>query len=591
MLNIPEEVKRLLKQDSVKKNFRVHFPNGEYDDITNGNLVAESVVLTESLCSEQNIKFGLCEASQLEFETIGVGNIKNCEIQAFIEVDISSLPSDIIATIDYMYLNDGTIAYQIPYGVFTVDSCKRQNDMSKRKIIAYSKNILDKIELSSIEKEKEQYEVSSKNNYTVDLLKTLYSNMGNISSDLYTEAPYEYEVLEDDNYRIYSGVTSTDLYNTIELKAGVISIHADGIDENKLFKIVLNKVSNYNSVINSALETIKEYSVDKPNLDYRPFLDVYYRILRYIYNGNGNVIGGKERIAPRENDNFIYPYISNIAEYEHYGEIVIPLKVYVRERKVSDSEYVETLHEWTIATDFSVTEITPTGLFSDKTLTLKRVKTSNKLYAVSEPLDLRAILESWVELQGKFVYNSRYGGVSLISIKEKFGLYPSEDLYPSEELYPREPDDIVSTSLYSNVWYEEYTVQKYGRLLIPYINEENEAEEFLYVFNEDNKNTYFFSENYLLNLYSFTQDEIKEIIDTYFLPHIEYITYVPAEITMRGLPYLEVGDVVSVLTNSGYSFETIVWQRKLKGIQALTDSVTATGDEVNEKVSESVTII
>lgn len=578
MLNIPEEVKRLLKQDSVRKNFRVHFPNGEYDDITNGNLVAESVVLTESLCSEQNIKFGLCEASQLEFETIGVGNIKGCEIQAFIEVDISSLPSDIIATIDYMYLNDSTIAYQIPYGVFTVDSCKRQNDMSKRKIIAYSKNILDKIELSSIEKEKERIAISTKSDYTVDLLKTLYSNLNNVDSSMYTEIAHEFEI---DEHLIVSISSLIETYRIVVYKGVKIPIFAGQDDEHKLFKVELDKVKNYKEIVLEIQDTLSSYELitDAFNL-----CDVCY----VIYDMDG-FSSGLTYIPTK--GNLIYPYIPGIGTTTiEYGYIYVPLEISVVERNLTDSSYKKVLNEWTLATNCSISELTPTELFANKTITLKRTKTTDGKYIVAEPLDLRAILESWVELQGKFVYNSRYGGVSLISIKEKFGLYPSEDLYPSEELYPREPDDIVSTSLYSNVWYEEYTVQKYGRLLIPYINEENEAEEFLYVFNEDNKNTYFFSENYLLSLYSFTQDEIKEIIDTYFLPHIEYITYVPAEITMRGLPYLEVGDVVSVLTNSGYSFETIVWQRKLKGIQALTDSVTATGDEVNEKVSESVTI-
>lgn len=588
MLNIPEEVKRLLKQDSVKKNFRVHFPNGEYDDITNGNLVAESVVLTESLCSGQNIKFGLCEASQLEFETIGVGNIKGCEIQAFIEVDISSLPSDIIATIDYMYLNDGTIAYQIPYGVFTVDSCKRQNDMSKRKIIAYSKNILDKIELSSIEKEKEQFVVNRKSDYKVNLVKTLYSNINMISEDMYTETSYSVNVYDD--YLIGYGAVIDAVYTNIEVKAGVLSIKTSDPESENLYKITLNKVGNYNSVVESAVKVLKEYSINVPDANYQTYMDVFYKLYEPVYDG-ATVVNVREKIVPRENNNLIYPYIPGVTQTDLYGQIIIPLEIYVRKRSTEDPNAVALIHEWKFATDFTVSRIEPTGLFADKTITLKRNKVGVNKYATSEQLNLRKILESWTELQGKFAYNSRYGGVSLISIKEKFGLYPSEDLYPSEELYPREPDDIVSTSLYSNVWYEEYTVQKYGRLLIPYINEENETEEFWYVFNEDNKNTYFFSENYLLSLYSFTQDEIKEIIDTYFLPHIEYITYVPAEITMRGLPYLEVGDVVSVLTNSGYSFETIVWQRKLKGIQALTDSVTATGDEVNEKVSESVTII
>ena len=39
MLYIPEEVKDVLKKDSVRKNLRISFPNGEHEDITNDNLI------------------------------------------------------------------------------------------------------------------------------------------------------------------------------------------------------------------------------------------------------------------------------------------------------------------------------------------------------------------------------------------------------------------------------------------------------------------------------------------------------------------------------------------------------------------------
>lgn len=91
MLSIPDSVKTLFKTDGVRKNFRVHFPNGEYSDITNENVVQESVKFTESLCSQDVFKFGLAEASVLEFESVGIGNMYGMTIEASIEIDTSSL--------------------------------------------------------------------------------------------------------------------------------------------------------------------------------------------------------------------------------------------------------------------------------------------------------------------------------------------------------------------------------------------------------------------------------------------------------------------------------------------------------------------
>ena len=91
MLNIPSTIKDLFKIDSSRKNFRVHFPNGEYSDITNENVVTESVKFTESLCSQSVFKFGLAEASTLEFETVGIGNMYGMTIDASYEIDCTSL--------------------------------------------------------------------------------------------------------------------------------------------------------------------------------------------------------------------------------------------------------------------------------------------------------------------------------------------------------------------------------------------------------------------------------------------------------------------------------------------------------------------
>ena len=94
---IPQEVKNLFYKNSIRKNVRIHFPNGERADITNNNLIAESFSFTESVMSQSEFRFGLCEASMAEFECFGVENIKDYEIEAFHEIDISSLGEEFIA--------------------------------------------------------------------------------------------------------------------------------------------------------------------------------------------------------------------------------------------------------------------------------------------------------------------------------------------------------------------------------------------------------------------------------------------------------------------------------------------------------------
>ena len=57
--------KELYKQSSVQKNLSIKFETGE---INNSQIYSESFELTESLCSEESLKFGSCEASCLKLK-------------------------------------------------------------------------------------------------------------------------------------------------------------------------------------------------------------------------------------------------------------------------------------------------------------------------------------------------------------------------------------------------------------------------------------------------------------------------------------------------------------------------------------------
>ena len=132
MLNVPQEVKDIFHFDTWKKNIRIHFPNGERTDICNNLIVLNSVSFKESLCSQETLKFGLCEAPVFECEVVGVGNIKGATIEVFCEVYCDPSVSGAVFREDLQ-----SFVYPVPYGTFIVDSCKRQGDIIHRKIIAY----------------------------------------------------------------------------------------------------------------------------------------------------------------------------------------------------------------------------------------------------------------------------------------------------------------------------------------------------------------------------------------------------------------------------------------------------------------------
>ena len=122
MLSLSDYAKRAFSQDSVHKTLKIVFSSGKYDTITNESIVSESLSFTESVCSRSEIKFGLCESAVLEFECVGLPNVKGEAIYATISVPVE----------------DSYRPQEVPLGHFIIDSCDRTADMKRRKIVAYS---------------------------------------------------------------------------------------------------------------------------------------------------------------------------------------------------------------------------------------------------------------------------------------------------------------------------------------------------------------------------------------------------------------------------------------------------------------------
>lgn len=122
MLDVPNVIKELFEQDSISKNFRVHFVDGEYRDLVNADFVSESVVFTESAMSASNFKFGLCESGSISFKTYFPEDMKNLWIFCSIEIDVSSLSTSDISRYGMSSSDVPYKFYRVPYGYFLVDS-------------------------------------------------------------------------------------------------------------------------------------------------------------------------------------------------------------------------------------------------------------------------------------------------------------------------------------------------------------------------------------------------------------------------------------------------------------------------------------
>ena len=86
MIDIPENAKRDLQNGDAKKEYKISVLGDNGFVIYNDNLVSESVKIDERLCSGDELKFGLCEGSSIEFQYFDLPNITQKEIDVTLMV-------------------------------------------------------------------------------------------------------------------------------------------------------------------------------------------------------------------------------------------------------------------------------------------------------------------------------------------------------------------------------------------------------------------------------------------------------------------------------------------------------------------------
>lgn len=128
----------------------------------------------------------------------------------------------------------------------------------------------------------------------------------------------------------------------------------------------------------------------------------------------------------------------------------------------------------------------------------------------------------------------------------------------------------IDKNHYTSADYQDYIVSQIDKLQIR--QDENDIGAIV----GTGSNTYVIENNFLV--YGKDAATLKAIATNIF-DKIKGITYRPAEITSLGNPCIEVGDAIK-LSSKYAEINTYVLERILKGIQALTDSYTAQGEQL-----------
>lgn len=147
-------------------------------------------------------------------------------------------------------------------------------------------------------------------------------------------------------------------------------------------------------------------------------------------------------------------------------------------------------------------------------------------------------------------------------------IYPSNNLFPSENIYPVAYQTEMVDGLYMSATYEDYFTEPIKAVQIK--NDKNDIGVTV-----GSGNTYVIEGNFLA--YGQTTEALTQVANR-ILDKVADVYYCPAEIKAQGNPMLQIGDPI-VLHTRYARVETIIFQRKLKGIQSLIDTYTSKGQK------------
>lgn len=608
MLNIPDEAKALFKRDDIYKNFRVHFPNGEYRNLGNDDVVTESVSFTESLCSQQAFRFGLTEASELKFTAVGIPNIRGVTIEAAIDIDVSSLGAAWINQRSYedaqreqagtlhwldcrlgdnVHLPDADyITYRIPFGRFIVDTCPRNHEsMWKREVTAYA----------------ERLEESFVNPFQISLMNSFFPNMDTYTFNL---KPMVYSVMyrNDPDSLISKGYTKTSVSNGLDqTQSTTLSLKTTGGQTKSVkfsysYREYLTLSSPHPTslyepqfmdgqipdVLNGAIEALEDLGINATASGYASLS----AIVEYAFPVRNHFVS----IMPDSSQLHLYGFV----EIPHDSTLIYP---YAAEADrlflcsmssvsiANETDGVYIYSEGFPAVTFSeYSDNNSAEIFAQMQLSFNSTLQTKKKFgqtvvnysSFANAFSLSDMVRGFLELQCRFGSPARTGGLEITELDSTSPI----SINPSE---------------YSSLWYDETVISPIGYVEIKF-KDESGSEQDITVQIGSGASVYDLRDNEVLSNLAFSisqaeaesgvtiESKIIAFLNSVFTPNIPDLTFVPIELEKKGLPYLEAGDAIEVETEDSQTVPSFILRQTIKGIQFLEADVESSNGEAMEMI-------
>lgn len=532
------------------------------EPLTNENLKAESFSLTESLCSADNLKFGLCESSVCEFAYYGRSE---------------KFRGKTINVSQYLVDKDGNKTEHVPLGRFKITSSQKQSSggtEDARKIVAYD-GLLKLEENAADWYTQYMFGVNTSARATrfgFEYARQIFSTYYNFAKSIGIEEDADYGGGERIAYRPYDSIEPVDMFSEpfgaskLRIQYGIGGCIT--ANPRKFYKVKRRTWNDFSDEV--MLDTILE--------GYKEEIDSL---------GRGALNKGSILIEEHRTSGF-NRFVVDADDWFAIHDDTDYFNVYVTKRTVEqDGTPLRRITE-----EVEVYESTKVNNLTNAACRLMYYNWSScEIFSCDSSITGRDVIRSLLEVCGCFYKLDRYGKPQF-KYCTKTTLYPSETLYPKDTLYPRGQEGTLSNAYYIKFDCEDYNVQDFGKIQIKKNSDSNETKsivEWQYIGDTNKKNAYIIEDNIFychreMEYEYGSMEEVSEMLENMYV-RICDMGYVPHDTDAVGMPFLECGDRIILLTENG-GIESFIFSRNLSGIQSMQDNYEAKGDEYNEQIND-----
>ena len=546
----------------IPEEIGIHISINDYYDpdplftIENDNLVKETVKIDERMCSGDDLVFGLCEGSSLEFQYFDYENITGRRIKAEVEVQ-------------YKDTDRSLKWYTIPMGWFTVAETSRQASTGIMKVTAYNKLKSEYLD-QNLDEQIKQYIDQGEIGYTgsISLYKLLNILLLEYSIEKYEEriASATVGFGSTATYTISASAWGSGSVITGYVYQQQIKYNGQAYEHGEYYKVRIN-------IKNLFDQLCSELNYDTTYVSYQGQRTT---LREYAKTYSGRQWGGV----------ITFRNVNNIILYQQY------LGLWLRDHpseEVYECEYITNIHAIQFALPCGYDTYSPTiwnRIFEQGNVTIillglspiEKMRVTVSQFANLQNITTRNLQSAVYEINCQYGKLDRvtdlFSGISLTDDS----LFPSYTLYPNNSLYPQGGAERGNFSMYGKLWADEGNVHKFRYLFITYKGTETEGQTttevektMQFTINEDGTDDYYVNNNWLFKNLVWADEDVEDY-GAGMVSAMQSITWFPFEMWCAGLPYIETGDQIEI--NMGIqAYKSYVLRRTLSGIQNLQDDL------------------